>query len=43
MTATDMPELAGLITEALLGDAHTVAGKTTAFRARFTELHHIHG
>ena len=42
MTATDMPELGALITEALRGDAHAVAGKTTAFRSRFTELHHIH-
>jgi glycine hydroxymethyltransferase len=42
MTAADMPELAGLIVEALLGDTHVVAPKTTAFRSRFTTLHHIH-
>ena len=42
MTAADMPELASLIVEALLGDAHAVAAKTTAVRSRFTELHHIH-
>ena len=42
MTANDMPELAGLIVEGLLGDAQAVAPKTTAFRSRFTTLHHIH-
>ena len=42
MTPADMPELAALITEALRGDAHAVAPKTTAFRSRFTRLHHIH-
>jgi glycine hydroxymethyltransferase len=42
MTAADMPELAALITEALQGDAHAVAAKTTTFRSRFTTLHHIH-
>jgi glycine hydroxymethyltransferase len=42
MTATDMPELADLIVEGLRGDAHGVAPKTTAFRTRFTTLHHIH-
>jgi glycine hydroxymethyltransferase len=42
MTAADMPELASLIVEALRGDAHAVASQTTAFRSRFTELHHIH-
>ncbi|MEY2401095.1 MAG: glycine hydroxymethyltransferase [Ilumatobacteraceae bacterium] len=42
MTADDMPELASLIVEALLGDASAVAPKTTAFRSRFTTLHHIH-
>jgi glycine hydroxymethyltransferase len=42
MTAADMPELAALISEALRGDAHAVAGKTTALRSHFTELHHIH-
>lgn len=42
MTAADMPELATLITEALRGDAHAVAPKTTDFRSRFTALHHIH-
>jgi len=42
MTAAHMPELAALITEGLRGDAHAVAPKTTAFRSRFTKLHHIH-
>jgi hypothetical protein len=42
MTAADMPELAGLIVEGLRGDASVVAPKTTAFRSRFTTLHHIH-
>jgi glycine hydroxymethyltransferase len=42
MTDSDMPELAGLIVEALRGDANAVASKTTAFRSRFTALHHIH-
>ncbi len=42
MTAADMPELAALITEALRSDARAVARKTTDFRSRFTELHHIH-
>jgi glycine hydroxymethyltransferase len=42
MTAAEMPELATLIVEALRGDAHAVASETTAFRSRFTELHHIH-
>jgi glycine hydroxymethyltransferase len=42
MTAADMPELADLIVEGLRGDARTVAPKTTAFRSRFTTLHHIH-
>jgi glycine hydroxymethyltransferase len=42
MTHADMPELAALIVEALRGDAHAVASKTTAFRSRFMELHHIH-
>ena len=42
MTASDMPELASLIVEALRGDAPAVASRTTAFRSRFTTLHHIH-
>jgi glycine hydroxymethyltransferase len=42
MTAPDMPELAALIGEGLHGDAQAVAPKTTAFRSRFTTLHHIH-
>jgi glycine hydroxymethyltransferase len=42
MTAGDMPELAELIVEALRGDPKNVAAKTTAFRSRFTTLHHIH-
>ena len=42
MTAADMPELASLIVAALHGDASTVAPMTTAYRSRFTTLHHIH-
>jgi glycine hydroxymethyltransferase len=42
MTADDMPELAGLIVDALNGDPSAIAGRTTAFRSRFTTLHHIH-
>lgn len=42
MTPADMPELSALVTEALRGDATTVAAKTTEFRSRFTTLHHIH-
>jgi glycine hydroxymethyltransferase len=42
MTAGDMPELAELIVAALLGDALSIAPRTTAFRSRFTTLHHIH-
>ena len=42
MIAADMPELAALIVEGLATDPHTVAAKTTAFRSRFTSLHHIH-
>jgi glycine hydroxymethyltransferase len=42
MTAADMPELANLIVEALHGDPHGVAPKTTEFRSRFRTLHHIH-
>jgi glycine hydroxymethyltransferase len=42
MTAADMPELAGLIVSALRGNASSVAADTTAFRSRFTTLHHIH-
>ncbi len=42
MTVADMPELASLIVDALRGDAAAVAAKTTAFRSRFTTLHHIH-
>ena len=42
MTVDDMPELAALVVEALRGDPKTVAAKTTAFRSRFTTLHHIH-
>ena len=41
MTATDMPELARLIDDALRGDPETVASRTTAFRQRFTDLHFI--
>jgi glycine hydroxymethyltransferase len=42
MTAADMPELSALIVDALRGDASAVASRTTAFRSRFTTLHHIH-
>jgi glycine hydroxymethyltransferase len=42
MTVADMPELAALIVEGLLGDPREVAPKTAAFRSRFTTLHHIH-
>jgi glycine hydroxymethyltransferase len=42
MTAADMPELANLIVEALNDEPEAVAAKTTAFRSRFTTLHHIH-
>ncbi|MEP7114941.1 MAG: aminotransferase class I/II-fold pyridoxal phosphate-dependent enzyme [Ilumatobacteraceae bacterium] len=42
MTAADMPELAGLIVEALHGDPVAVAPKTTEFRSRFRTLHHVH-
>ena len=41
MTATDMPDLARLIHDALRGDPGAVAARTTAFRRRFTELHFI--
>jgi glycine hydroxymethyltransferase len=41
MTSADMPELAGLITEALTGDAASVAQRTTQFRRRFTKLHFV--
>ena len=42
MTSDDMPELAGLIVEALRGDAKSVAQRTTDFKSRFNSLHHIH-
>jgi len=42
MTAADMPELASLIVSALHGNASAVAPITTAYRSRFTTLHHIH-
>ncbi len=42
MSAADMPELASLIVEALCREPAAVAAKTTAFRSRFTTLHHIH-
>jgi glycine hydroxymethyltransferase len=42
MTPGDMPELAGLIVSALRGEPTAVAAETTAFRSRFTTLHHIH-
>jgi glycine hydroxymethyltransferase len=44
MTPADMPELAGLIIDALTSDAAKVAAQTTRFRRRFTNLHFIrHG
>ncbi len=42
MTPSDMPELSGLVVEALRGDATLVAERTAVFRSRFTTLHHIH-
>ena len=41
MTAADMPELAGLIARALLGNdaPEALAGEVTAFRGRFDRLH----
>ena len=41
VTAAEMPELAELISLALTGDPRAVAARTTAFRRRFTRLHHI--
>ena len=41
MTADDMPELATLIADALLGDPIAVATRTTEFRARFRTLHFV--
>lgn len=41
MDAHDMPELADLITRALLQEPETVAGDVTAFRARFRGLHYM--
>jgi glycine hydroxymethyltransferase len=43
MTPADMPELAGLIAEALLGTSppEAVAADVTAFRGRFDRLHFI--
>lgn len=41
MTASDMPELASLVGEALTGDAASVAPRATAFRGRFPSLHFI--
>ncbi|WP_370327970.1 serine hydroxymethyltransferase [Euzebya sp.] len=43
MGPDDMAELAGLIAEALDGDPTAVEARTTAFRSRFTQLHHIRG
>jgi glycine hydroxymethyltransferase len=42
MTPADMPELAALIASGLGGDPFATAEQTTAFRSRFTTLHHIH-
>jgi glycine hydroxymethyltransferase len=41
MTVEDMPELAALIAAALHDRAGDVAPRTTAFRSRFTSLHHL--
>jgi len=43
MTAADMPELAGIIADALAGDTEpeAVLPRTSALRDRFTELHFI--
>ena len=41
MTDADMPELADLIAAGLGGSPEAVAPRTTAFRQRFTTLHHI--
>lgn len=41
MTASDMPELATLVVEALTGHAASVAPRTTAFRREFHGLHFI--
>ena len=41
MTAADMPELASLVVRGLREDPASVAADTTAFRSRFTSLHHI--
>lgn len=41
MTDAHMPELAGLIAEALTGDPVAVAPKMSAFRKQFTQLHYM--
>ena len=41
MAEAEMPELAELIDLALTGDPAPVAARATAFRGRFTRLHHI--
>ena len=41
MEPSDMPELGGLIIEALDGDPHDVAPAVTKLRSRFTELHYL--
>lgn len=41
MTPADMPELAVLVSEALIGDPVAVAPRTTAFRSRFRDLHYV--
>ena len=41
MTSADMPELATLITDGLNGDPVAVAGRTTAFRQRFSTVHYV--
>lgn len=41
MGVDDMPELADLVADGLSDDPTEVAPRTTAFRGRFTDLHHI--
>ncbi len=41
MTAADMPQLAGMVADALTGEPESVVPRTKAMRSRFTELHFI--
>lgn len=43
MGPEQMPELAGLLAEALSGDPHAVGPRTTAFRAPFDRVHFVRG